>query len=479
LTQKLPITTYSAWILILQMSACVGYLDPGVQSGVAKFVAEYEARGDAAGANQRASAGLAIMLGVSILGVLMTLILAWQVPRLFHAMPRVLDRDVRISVLFVGISLSFGLFCSIFIAIFVGLQRYVVPVLTSIAGRVLFTAVVCGAVFRHSSLAMMGALTAVVNVAIGIVQIVAWRRYAARIRVSLLGLDYGVVKKMLSYCWVLAIWSAGMLCVNGLDVAIVGRYDFSQTAFYSVATLPATFIISILLAALHPLLPVTSAMSTFRTPTEMGSILSRTTRYSTLVLVTCGLFLMVAAYPILRLWVGPEYATNTVLYLRILVIANVLRNLCAPYSTMLVAMDRQKVAIAGVVAEAAVNVAASIYFAKHFGAVGVAYGTLLGSVVSMLMHFAVSMHYTSPLIAISRARLLVDAILRPLLIAIPSLVLVQSWWSVVNPTFSAATWIAWAASTLIIAWFAGLNGEERTQIRAMLIRSAPQRPRSA
>src|ERR1700743_946005 len=81
LTHKLPITTYSAWVLVLQMSAYVAYLDFGVQSGVSKFVAEYEAKGDTAGANMRVSAGLAIMLSASILGVLLTLVLAWRVPQ--------------------------------------------------------------------------------------------------------------------------------------------------------------------------------------------------------------------------------------------------------------------------------------------------------------------------------------------------------------------------------------------------------------
>ena len=84
LTHKLPVKTYSAWVLILQMSAYVGYLEFGIQSGISKYVAEFEARKDSIGSSKRASAGLALMLCASVLGVLLTLTLAWYVPHIFH-----------------------------------------------------------------------------------------------------------------------------------------------------------------------------------------------------------------------------------------------------------------------------------------------------------------------------------------------------------------------------------------------------------
>lgn len=104
------------------------------------------------------------MIWMSIAGVLLTLVLAWRVPQLFHEMPASLHRDARISLLFVGISLSFGLLCSVYSAIFLRFQRSSVPMVILIINRVLFTAVICSAMFFHSSLALMGLFAAVVNV---------------------------------------------------------------------------------------------------------------------------------------------------------------------------------------------------------------------------------------------------------------------------------------------------------------------------
>ena len=331
LVHHLPVATYSAWVLILQLGAFVWFLDFGVQTGVAKFVAEYNARSDEAGAGRYASAGLTIMTLTGLLGLGLTFILAWQVPRLFHNMPAYLYRDVHVSVVLVGASLSFGLVCSVFSGVFLGLQQYAVPMGLAILNRMASTVAVLVAVSLNSNLATMGAAVALVNISTGILQVVAWRRMASRIRISLTRVDYRAHKQMASYCSLLAIWTVGMVCVSGLDVTMVGHYAYNQTAYYSIATLPTNFLILIISSILGPMMPASSALSTQRSPSEMGDILTRITRYSIILLLLIGLPLIVCGLPILRLWVGPVYAIHTLTYLRILsFLANLLRNLCAP-----------------------------------------------------------------------------------------------------------------------------------------------------
>jgi O-antigen/teichoic acid export membrane protein len=464
LTRTLPVKIFSAWVLILQVSAYVSYLEFGIQSGIAKYVAEYDARSDAAGANMRASAGLALMVIASALGVVLTLILAWQVPAIFHEMPASLYRDVQLGIIFVGVSLSFGLLCSIFSSIFIGLQRFAVPMLLTLANRLLSTAAIILAVAFHQGLAVMGMLVAVANVATGLLQFEAWRRWARKIRLSLRGLDPAVVRKMLTYCSSLAVWTAGMLLVSGLDVTIVGRYDFGQTAFYSVAIQPTTLLISIMGAALAPLMSTASALSVHRSPVQMGTILSRMTRYATLMLTVFAVPLLVGGYWVLRAWVGPIYATHAIGYLRILVLANILRNIGMPYASMLVATDNQRIGIVGVVAEAVVNLVCSIYLVRHIGAIGVAYGTLIGSFVSVGTHFALNMHYTMRRFTVTRLRLFLTGVIRPSAVMLPSLSLVGRWWTSSAPALNPQLWIIWGLCTALLTWFVGLNAEERSTL---------------
>jgi O-antigen/teichoic acid export membrane protein len=147
-----------------------------------------------------------------------------------------------------------------------------------------------------------------------------------------------------------------------------------------------------------------------------------------------------------------------------LVFANIVRSLCAPYATMLVATESQRVAIAGATAEAVVNVGSSIYLARHLGAIGVAYGTVLGSFVSVFMHFALSMHYAYPKLSVSRTRLFLNGMLRPAVIAIPSILLFPLWWLSGRPTFNLVIWLLWVSTTMLFAWFGALTEEERKRL---------------
>ncbi len=467
LIHRLPVQTYGAWVLILNLAAYVGYLDFGVQTAVAKYIAEFEAQEDFAGCGRCASVGLFTLLIAALLGVVLTIALAWYVPVLFKNMPSEFYGEVRTSLLFVGISLSISLPASIFSTIFAGLQRYNIPMFTNIAGRLLYAAVLCAAVALHGSLAVMGISVAGANIVAALLQIVAWKRLAAHVHINLFPIDIGMFRRMLRYCFVLTIWSVCMLFISGLDVTIVGHFAFREVAFYSIATAPTNLMLMVIGALLGPLLPVTSALSTERSPQDMGAILLRSTRYTTTILLLTGLPLLLGGFLVLRIWVGQTFAAHSVQLLRILLIANIIRQLCAPYATMIVATARQGMATAAAITEGIVNLTASVLLARHFGAMGVAAGTLIGALSSVAMNFTVSMHYSRHL-AVTRTQLFLKGILRPLAIAIPTALLLPYWWSVGVPRVSPASWLLWGLSTLLLTWFAGMTSGDRELIRAKL-----------
>jgi O-antigen/teichoic acid export membrane protein len=219
----------------------------------------------------------------------------------------------------------------------------------------------------------------------------------------------------------------------------------------------------IMSAVLNPLMPASSALSTHRSAVQMGELVAKVTRYSTLILLLTGLPLIVFGYPILRLWVGEQYALHTLPYLRILVAANIIRNLCAPYATMIVATDRQSAAIAAAVSEAVVNLGSSIYFASRFGAIGVAIGTVIGAFVSVGLHFGVTMRFTHRTLAISRLQLFIKGMLRPAIIAIPSLLILPLCWSRARAAANVPLMLAWCVSTVIVAWYGGFSLDDRSE----------------
>ena len=459
LTHQLPVKTYGAWVLILQLSAYVNYLDFGVQTAVSKYIAEYRAKQDERGCSACASAGFAIVVVAGILGVLLTLVLVWRVPVIFRTMPVSFFPDVRRAVLFVGLSLSVSLATSVFVAIFLGLQRYRIPMMTTIANRLAFGVVICAAATAHASLATMGALAASVNILTAGLQVAMWRKHASHISMSVNLIDVALLKKMLRYCSVLVIWSLSAMLISGLDLTVVGHYSFSETAYYAIANAPVAFLVLIVSALMGPLLPAASAQSVASSPAEMGQFLAVSTRLSVAGLLLTGLPFMVVGHLILRAWVGPVYTLHSTPFLHILILANIIRSSCAPFSTMVLATGQQKVATASPVAEGIINLVASVWLVQHLGALGVALGTLIGACAGVAVHFAVSMRFTRSRIGIAPAELFLAGMLRPASIALPS---IPFLWSGM-PT-SIFVYCAWGAATLLVAWFAALNREERERL---------------
>lgn len=466
LTHQLPVKTYGAWVLILQLSAYVNYLDFGIQTAVSKYIAEYNAKRDTQGCAACVSSGLAMMLVASLLGMVLTLLLVWRVPSIVRTMPPSFYPNVRWSVLFVGMSLSITLATSVFVAIFLGLQRYRIPMVTTIVSRLAFGVVISAAAGAHAGLATMGAAAAAVNIFTAMLQVVMWRRYAGHISVSLRLSDAPLLKKMLRYCSVLLVWSLSAMLISGLDLTVVGHFSFAETAYYAIANTPTSFLLTIVSALMGPLLPAASAQSVRSSPAQMGNFLLQSTRYSMVILLLTGLPFLVAGHLILQAWVGPVYALHSTRFLFILILANIIRSSCAPYSTMVIATSRQKVATASPVTEAIVNLITSIWLVQHLGALGVALGTLCGAFAGVAMHFAVSMRFTQSNIAIAPQELFHIGMLRPAIIAIPSLVFLWPGMPKQWPLYGV-----WLVATVLMAWFGALNGAERQ----FVVRAANQK----
>ena len=126
--------------------------------------------------------------------------------------------------------------------------------------------------------------------------------------------------------------------------------------------------------------------------------------------------------------------------------------------------------IAAAVSEALVNLGSSLFLAWRFGAIGVAIGTGIGSLVSVSVHFAISMRLTRPVISVSRRRLFLRGILRPSIICLPSALLLLRWWPATYLRLVSSMSMLWVLCTVTPAYFC-LNREERQNFSRLILPS--------
>jgi O-antigen/teichoic acid export membrane protein len=462
LTKSLSIEAYGTWLLILQLSAYVSFLDFGIQTAVGRFVAHTNELQDLKQRDSIVSTALAILTGAGVLAMLGIAALAWQLPNLFRDMPESLHQEARLALLFVGGSLAIGLPFSVFSGVFVGLQRYDIPAwvigISKILGGVL---AVILAQATHS-IAWMGGGMAIATVGASLSQVLAYQKLARNIQISRSLISSKAGKEIIEYCFGLTIWSIAMLLISGLDTMIVGYFDYKAVAFYSLAINLTTFLIGLNSSIFNVLMPSAAIMGAKEDYVGLGKLLIKSTRYSLIILILTSAPLVIGAEWILNLWVGPRYASSTAPILQILVIANVIRQSGFPYSILAIATGQQRKIIITPFIEGITNLIFSVVLVKSMGAKGAAIGTLMSGLLAIGLHLIYNVPRTTK-IRVSQKKLILEGLARPLLCLLPSCLMYLTARTILlfNSTMEILYFIMGAIGTLLMIWSYGLISDER------------------
>jgi O-antigen/teichoic acid export membrane protein len=409
------------------------------------------------------------MLSVAaVIGLVIVGILVLMMPSIFTLMPLTLVGDARVSLLLVGGSLALGLPFNATNAIFIGLQRNHIPAKIAIVSKTVLALMLILTVTRGGQLTALAVAFASTNVLTYVWQWYVYKRAAGFVEISCRFFGLSAVRELVAYCTSLTVWNVAMLMISGLDSTIVGIFDFRAVAFFTVSASLITFIIGFQNAIISPLIPAGAALSASGTPEQVGRILVKSTRLCSLTLLLTGVPVALFAEKILSAWVGKSYAIGGAGILQALVAGNIIRYTAAPYAMLLIATGRQRAVLLTPVIEGVVNIAASIALAWFLGAVGVALGTMIGSVAGVLGNWFLNMSRTQDMIAFEFSEYLLQGVLKPLLCFLPVI------FYVISGQFVSVGWhnsipvmAVMGVSVLVTVMFYGLDTDER---KVMLVK---------
>jgi len=472
LTRSMSPAAFGAWALVLQLSAYVGYLDFGIQTAVGRFVAHANERNDPDQRDRIVCTSLAVLSISGLLAWVGALLLTAFLPDLFKQLPFALISQVRIAIVLVAGSLAVGLPASVFIGIFLGLQRNAIP--ASILGvSKVISAVLVVLIARHGgNLAHMGAAVAAINLLSYFFQYYACLRVAPDMRFSLRYVTKSAAKELADYCFSLSIWSLSLLLVTGLDLSIVGYYRFSEVAYYSVAAIIVTFLGGFYNAIVSPMLPAAAVLHARGDRRQLGQMVMVTTRYGMLLLLVIGLPLIAGAHLILKVWVGPDYATHAAFIAQILIAANIIRLCVTPYVVAMIGSGEQRLVILTPLLEGIANLVCSLVAGYFLGALGVAIGTFVGAIVGMLGMLLYNMRRTTA-IQLTVAEYVHGSLLRPCLCAAPALtiMLILSTGVRLHPLIKDPLQSLAMCVSLVLLWKIGLMPHERRNLIGKVLSS--------
>lgn len=413
LVRHMPLAAYAVWILILQVVGYLGYLDFGLQTAVGRYIAFANETKDADlrdGVFSTAVVGLAI---AALLGLAVIAAAAAACRIIFPSIPLALVPPMRIAILIVGFSVALGLPASAWNGIFVGLQRYEIPAITTGTGKLLSAAGLIWAALTGKSLVVMATIVAATNLFSYALQLGAVRRIASNIRFRFELITRSMIRELWEYCLSLTVWSFGMLLVGGLSLVLVGRFQFSAVAPYGISAALIAFLAGLQNAIFGVLIPHAAGLHANRDSKAIGELLIKTTKLGVLLLLLTGLPLIVFASPIVGAWIGPQFAQIGGSILSILVFGHLVRLVATPYATILIGTGQQRLVLVSPLMEGVSNLSASVFLGLKYGVIGVAWGTLIGAAVGVLMHVVYNIPRTRQSIDVSQFRFVRDGVMIP------------------------------------------------------------------
>lgn len=379
---------FSVWSLALQILIYLQIFGFGLQTAMTKFIAHGHELGDLEDQRKTLKAGLMIVSGFVLLAVVAVIGLVIFYPLLFKNIPVELIGEFRICILLLGISAAWQLFALIPMGLFVGLHRNIIPVGGQLFVRMLSLLALWLVLQQGAGLAVLSLTMAICSGLIVPINFLAIRRWAGNLLRSLAPLDKLRFKELLVYCGNLAVWNIAMLLVNGLSIMIVGYFDFKNVASYSLAATVITIMVGVQQAIISPLLPAGAKLNAREeTRDALARLMIKATQICIAGLIFSVLLLKFFGVDFLQAWLGKGYSSEVLQFLLILAVANMIRNIALPYSMLLLAVNMQNQVRLTVIVEGVATLLASIALAYQYGALGVAYGALLGSLSGFFCNY--------------------------------------------------------------------------------------------
>jgi len=420
LTRELDHDHFAAWILMVQIAAYVNYFDFGLQTAVARYLAQAIERHDEEQLHRLISTAVALLAvaGVIAFAVIGGLILS--LPHLFRQLPEALTGELRLGLLVMTASAGLSLPMSTFTGVLIGLHRNEFPALAIGGSRILGAIAVLISVHFTQSLLWIAICMGGFNLFGGIVQWAMATRLLPLMRIRNQYLSRSMAKTLIRYCFSLTIYSLSMLLISGVDVIIVGYFKFGAVGYYAIATTLVTFMAGLSSAVFAAMMTPVAVLQTRGELGRIRDLVISTTRLSSYASLAITILAFVYGLWGLKIWVGPTYAFQALPILEVLLIAQAIRLTGSSYCTMLIATGQQRYGVIVALIEAGSNLIFSVAGAIWMGPIGVAWGTLIGALIAIICLFPLSIRRATE-VPIRGWIFLREGILLPLLVTTPVL----------------------------------------------------------
>jgi O-antigen/teichoic acid export membrane protein len=380
--RRLGMGPYGVLTLALAFSLSAGFLsisDLGLQSGVTRFVADADGRGQRERIGEVVSSALAVLSAAGVVAVAILLTLSVVAGRIFtNVHGATLQNDLRLLFVLFAAEALFGLPALAFVGVLQGLQRYGWVKVVDLSRQILYTVLALVVLLTGQGVVAFGAamISGTIFAAVGYA--VAARILCPEMRISPRLINRAALRPLAGFsAWVFLTRILGVIWAQMDTLILTVLVGINVLAGYSViARLESAVSYPISLTA-AAVVPAAANLLALESRVRLRELLIRGTRYALALSMPVTIAAMVLARPFIVAWVGKGYAMYAgpaqlfLTYQLVSCSANIAL-------TILIGIGRMRAVTSYVCLAVAVNLVVSIALAKPLHVTGVIIGTLVG-----------------------------------------------------------------------------------------------------
>lgn len=390
---------FTVWNLALQVIIYLQIFGFGLQNAITRFVAHGHELNDLVDQRKTIKAGLILTALFSMLALLAVGLLIVFYPIIFSDIPANMVAGFRVCIAVLGFSAAWQLFALVPNGIFIGIQQNFMPVAVQLTVRAVSLVTIFFILNQWPDLTLLSIALSISGALLVPLSFLAVYRFANDKIKGMGALDLPRFRELRSYCGTMAAWNVAILLISGLATMLVGYFDFAHAAAYSLAVTLITIMGGLQQALMSPLISAGAKLNArAESRAELPDLMIRSTRICLLVMLFSVVMIQFFGDWFLKIWLGNGYSGDIIDLLLVLTIAALIRNTSVPYAMLLMALNMQKQALITSFIEGVIILSASIVLGSRFGAMGVAYGSLLGSLAGTLSLYFYNFKHTRVLV---------------------------------------------------------------------------------
>src|SRR6266550_8430752 len=376
---------YGVWVLANSSITYMAVLDLGMRGAVGYFVAKHQARGEHLESSRAVSVGLAFRTLISLVVILASLILAGFATKIFR-IPSNMWTAAQWAIVLSGLNLSFSLIVGVFGGVLTALQRFGMANGLAIAQTLIGTAGTVWVLDRGYGIVPLAIMQLTVALILGIATIMICLRVYPELRLGFRFLDRRVLPELWRYSFYLFVIAASGQVIYYTDNLIVGVFLSAEAVtLYAIGGRFIAYLGELGASLAQTFLPVATNLAAQDQQDQLRRLLNQGTRAAFFVSLPIGEVLFFRGSTFIGLWMGQQYAQPSGRVLRILLLSTLALAGNRVGGNIVLGLGKHKPFAVWQSCEAVANLTLSIYLVRRIGIDGVAWGTVLPSLVSQIV----------------------------------------------------------------------------------------------